>query len=465
MTLADRPYNKVKKNSRNHIDYFLKIDYQSYAVYKVHQRLPHLVDGLAQTQRKIIHVLHNSTKKIKTAEIYSLIYSRTKYLHGDASAYRTSESLSRSASNNINLLTEEGNFGFRTNREPAGPRYTNTRLSSIAREKIFRLQDKNIFTNQEFEGTQIEPKFLLPVVPPVIFNGIEAIAVGYSCNIQPRDPIKVIDACLDTLNNLEPQEPPLSYPYYTGDVLRITTAGKNSWLVKGRLNRTGRKNAIEITEVPPNYTREIYIKKLKKMQENNIIRSFTEACIKNSFYFKVILPPEMVQLTDDDLLDKLQLCTKITENITFINPVHGLEIVDTIHRFNSMTEYIKVFIELRAQWYQKRKDQLILEYTKEIKKLNNRIRFIDKVNLGEITITNQKKKELELILLDLEFDKENDNYDYLLGMKLWNLTDEIKIKYVNSIEEKQQALKTIRETSVKETHIKELMSLRAEILK
>jgi len=456
------PYKPLKPAS-NFISHFLQVDYQSYAVYRVHQRIPHIGDGLAQTQRKIIHVLMNSPdKKLKTAEIYSMIYSRAKYLHGDASAAKTSGSLSRSATNNINLLTEEGNFGFRTNREAAGPRYTNTRLSKISRI-LFNKIDENIYDTQEFEGQAIEPKFLLPSVPPVLFNGLEAIAVGYSCDIQPRDPVEVIDACLTILDGGTPSEPHLKFPYFVGGIHHNLSGGKDSWELTGVINRTRRKAVIEITEVPPSYTRETYLKKLDALQKSGEIKKFRESCVKNSFHFEVVICPEWTTLSDDELMDKLKLKVKITENISFINPIDEITDVSVITRFENVVEYLQTFIPIRLKYYQKRKDFILDKLRGEINKLENRIRFIDMVNAGEIQVTRRSLKDIKDDIIRHQFELVDGSFDYLLGMKIWNLTKENSDKYRQLVVDKKAEFELIDGTSVEDMHKEELHKLKEAI--
>jgi len=455
---------------------FLDEDYTNYAVYRTYQRLPHILDSLGQTQRKILYVMEGtpSSKKVKTAEVYSYVYSQTQYLHGDASVYTVVENLARSCSNNINLLTEEGSFGYRTDRSAASPRYTSTRFSKIGR-LIFNSDDKPILASQEFEGKTIEPEFLLPIIPVSLVNGYSAIAVGFASKILPRNPLHVIDAVIDALtfkkrktttdkkwDDYKIQQLVPDYPFYNGQVIpNPDPEAKSSWIQKGILNKTS-KNTVTITDLPPEATRESYLKKIKRYIDKGIVKSYTEKCGKNTFIFKLKLSPEYGKNTEEELYLKLGLVDQTSENFTFINP-KGLGNISTIHRFDTAEEYLKVFIEERQKFYEARKEYQLNKLVSEISVLTERVRFISEVNSNHIIITKRKKIDLEKELALKKYDKIENSFDHLLGMKMYSLTEENIKKYQDSILLKENEYTRLLKTPAEDLHIDELKTLRTDI--
>jgi len=411
--------------SNNHLKAFLEDRYTNYSVYKVLQRIPHALDTLANTQRKLIQVLSElpRSRKLKTAETYGLIYNKMKYRHGDASAFNTSESMSRSATNNINIFTEEGNFGTRTDKTAGGPRYTNTRFSDAAR-LIFRNEDKPLLTPQYFEGAEIEPEHFLPIIPIMLINGNSAIANGFASSFLPRHPLSIIDSSIEFLRTQNMSEIEVAFPYFKGSIVKGENNG--SYEILGCFTRA-KRNSIEVTEIPPNYTRESYIKKLKKLQEKGIIKSFTERCIENEFFFNIRFTENPKSLTDEEIINTLGLRDKIQENFTFIYPNSSF---DPIMTFETAEEYLEFFLTQRLPWYQKRIDYEIMKIEEELTILENRIHFIDLVNSGEI-IVNKKKIDLIKDLKEKEILEIDGSFDYLLNMRIWNLTPE-KIKEFRS---------------------------------
>jgi DNA topoisomerase-2 len=441
-----------------HIQDFLDNEYVDYAVYRVIQRLPNLIDSMGQTQRKILHVLSKlpESKKSKTAGVYNLVYSQTNYLHGDASIYTVVENLARECSNNINLLTQEGSFGYRTNRAAAAPRYTGTRFSQVAR-LIFRKEDTAVLEKQEFEGQEIEPKFLLPILPVGLINGYNAIAVGYSSKFLPRDPTELIEELIRLLTSLEKGKDPRTkviqpaFPFYSGNIIHDTEHDNSAaWYLTGVLQKMKKKNWVKVTDVPPEFTRESYLKKLKKLIDKGIVKDFKESCSKNTFNFEIKLDPKYWNETEDQLMSRLGLVDKFIENFTFI------EANGNITKYDHSGDYLLAFARARQEYYVKRKAWQLENLQKEIDALKERIRFINAVNSNDIVITKRKKTDLESELKAKGFATLDDNYDYLLGMKIYTLTTENVQKFEAAIKDKEAELKKLKETSPEQIHIKEL---------
>ena len=84
-------------------------------------------------------------------------------------------------SNNLNLLTPDGQYGTRNQggKDSAAPRYIYTMPETIARS-IFHASDDNLLTPQREDNQVVEPEFYLPVVPMVLINGAEGIGTGGS---------------------------------------------------------------------------------------------------------------------------------------------------------------------------------------------------------------------------------------------------------------------------------------------
>jgi len=454
----------------NHILDFLNTSYVDYANYRVIQRLPSIVDCLGQTQRKILYSLDKlpESKKLKTAEVYSQVYTESSYLHGDASVYTVTENLARGASNNINLLTEEGSFGYRTKPLAASPRYTSTRFSKAAR-LIFRSEDNDIMYEQEFEGKKIEPEFLLPIIPIGLVNGFLGIAVGFSSKFLARDPIELINESIKLLQyhkkhksaeNAKIKQLQPVFPFYGGAVIRdVNHENPSAWTMTGIVKKTKIRNIVEIVEVPPSFTRESYLKKLKVMLEKGIIKDYNDECRKNSFYFKIKLPPELGKLNEKELVHKLKLTDDYVENWTFLDPLSKSK-DDVIRKFDTAEEYLRVFMERRQYFYTIRKQHQIDKLQGEIDILHQRIAFISAINSGAIIITKRKKMDLEAELKKLEYHLVDESYDYLLGMKMHSLTEENVKKFQRFIKEREAELKALIALTPEDIHIGELKELK-----
>ena len=115
--------------------------------------------------------------------------------------------------------------------------------------------------------------------------------------------------------------------------------------------------------------------------------------------------------------------------------------------------------------YKKRKFFILTQLQNDIKVLTEKARFIQMILDKKIIIEKKKKKEIEEQLEKNNFIRIDNNYDYLLGMNLWSLTEE-KIKELqNKIKDLQKQYKTLEKTPEKQLWLEELKDLRKNIEK
>ena len=107
------------------------------------------MDGLKISQRKILFSTFkkNLVKEIKVAQLSGYVSEQSGYHHGEASLNAAIVGMAQDfvGSNNINLLTPNGQFGTRLQggKDSASERYIFTQLNKITRY-IFRKEDDPI---------------------------------------------------------------------------------------------------------------------------------------------------------------------------------------------------------------------------------------------------------------------------------------------------------------------------------
>ena len=109
---------------------------------------------------------------------------------------------------------------------------------------------------------------------------------------------------------------------------------------------------------------------------------------------------------------------------------------NNMHLFNKdliLTKYktpnkiLVEFYKLRIVYYQKRKEYIIKKLTRELELLNAKARFIKEYIDGILKINKQTKQYIINLLENKEYPKDEDSFDYLLKLPMYNLTLE-KIK-------------------------------------
>jgi DNA topoisomerase-2 len=447
--------------------HFLDTEVLCYGTYKVVQQLPNAISGLSQTQTKILHVLQKKPdKKVKTAEVFTMIYNDTKYRHGDVSANTTTSNLAAQYSNNINLLKPSGTFGFRSAKKASSARYTNVIFGKIA-QAIFNKKDIPLLEEQILEETKVEPHYLLPIIPIGVINGMDGIGMGYSCKVYPRDPIVVVDLIIDILTSKSTSIPgiiPVHFPFFNGEIEN----GENprQFIIKGRISKI-KKNVLKIEEVPVSLDREKIIENLDKLKDKDTIKSFTENCVKNKFDFTVRVPEETFNKSEDELLDLFSLTNTISDSITLVNRKNGkYELLS----FNNVSEYLGFWIKERLRIYRYRLDNQILEAEANIRKNQEQIRFIKLVQDETILINKQSKAKIIDCIIKNNFDNldpegNESGYNYLVNMPIYNLSSEKLKELEDEVLGLQNDLEELRRLKPNIVWAKELKDLRKLMVK
>lgn len=218
--------------------------------------LPHLMDGLKPSQRKIIYCCfkRNLKEEIRVAQLAGYVSEHAAYHHGEASLNGTIIGMAQTfvGSNNINLLRPMGQMGSRLlgGKDAASPRYIHTYMEDIVRY-IFRKEDACLLKHIEDEGDLVEPEYYLPVVPMLAINGSIGIGTGYSTDIPPHKPEDIIcllrhrlQGSMDTLAG-RPQD-----PWWFGFKGTIHRIDDMTWHTKGLYVLDDDKHTVTITELP-----------------------------------------------------------------------------------------------------------------------------------------------------------------------------------------------------------------------
>jgi DNA topoisomerase-2 len=125
--------------------------------------LPHLIDGLKPSQRKILFgcLKRGLTQEVRVAQLAGYVSEHAAYHHGEASLIGAIVSMAQTfvGANNLNLLSPIGQFGSRLmgGKDAASARYIHTKLESIV-GTIFRKEDAGILKHIDDDGLLVEPE-------------------------------------------------------------------------------------------------------------------------------------------------------------------------------------------------------------------------------------------------------------------------------------------------------------------
>ncbi|NCP97729.1 hypothetical protein GW796_05745 [archaeon] len=442
---------------------FYDKEYINFAIYDSYRSIGNYIDGLKPSARKVINSItkRKSTKEEKVSIFVSDVARENEYIHGATSLEGVVIGMAQNfcGSNNINLLLPEGSFGTRTIQSSAASRYIFTKKNNII-DKIFIDLDKSILISQEFEGTIIEPRFYIPIVPMILINGNEGIGNGFAQKILSRNVLEIIDILEDKLTNKKRHSTPTELlPHFKDFKGTIKRLDGFSYEIIGNFERTN-TTTITITELPVGYDLEKYNKILSKLEEDKVINDFTDKSEDNTFLFELKVSREFTKKDDDYILDKLKLIRRVTENFTCIG--ENNQIVE----FTSDTEILDAFIKIRLLYYEKRKLYQIQKLKEELLYLGAKYFFIKEILSDKIIINKNSKIQIETQIKNnkaFPFDSFED-FSFLINMPIHSLSIETFNELKKIIDIKKELLFNIQNKKIQDIWLTELRELK-KILK
>lgn len=400
---------------------FFNSDFVDYASYDNLRKIGSCIDGLKNASRKVIFtVLEKNIKEpIKVSQLANKVAEYAEYLHGSLDGVVVNLGQDFAGTNNVPLLQKKGNFGTRFAQEASAPRYIFT-YGSKNLFTLFKKEDLKILKEQMFEGERIEPVFYVPTLPLILVNGSEGVSSGFAQKILPRNPKSIIKYLTNKIQGKRSNKDLLK-PFFN-DFKGTVEQGETSfqWLIKGKIERTN-KNQITISEIPVGYDLKTYIKVLKTLEDNKIILDWDDLSDKEFKFIVKMNPKDLDKLSEDEILDKLKLVKKVTENLTCLNANNQIQ------EFQSAEEILDYYFKVKMEYLGKRKDYLVQELKTDLDILNAKITFIKAILDKSLVIEKQPKDKIVKNLEKIITVKVQDSYDYLLNMPLYSLTLE-KIK-------------------------------------
>ena len=308
------------------------------------------------------------------------------------------------------------------------------------------------------------------------------------------------------------------YKYFLQELMGIEIISRNS---EENTKKKGKNNGRKKSQDKSNSEDE---DKQKKKKKEIVIEDLRENHTYNRVCFEVTLLDEYAKKfkQDEELFKKtFNLTSTINiKNMVLFSPEGKLK------KYNSIEEILQTFYDLRLQYYHLRKDYMISLLKKEVATLSNKARFIKMVIEDELVIKKKKRAVLVNELYELKFDtqtmlnekkqktkeelhkelelqnsvnnvdddnsinvnegnnnsenedeqknnKKNDikpkvpikEYDYLLSMNLWSLTQEKIEELLKQKELKEKELATLEQTEVETLWDNDLDNLEEELTK
>ena len=409
---------------------FVHRDLVFFSAEDIHRSIPHLMDGLKPSQRKVIYAClkRGLTSDMKVAQLAGYVAETTAYHHGEASLQGTIVGLAQNfvGSNNLNLLEPSGQFGTRLmgGKDAASPRYIFTRLAPQTRH-IFDPNDDAILKYVVDDGHKVEPEWYAPVVPMVLVNGAEGIGTGFSCYVPPY---KLEDIVTNIRNALDGRSMVPMVPYFKGFTGSVERKNEHTWILSGTV--TEESGCLHVTELPPGLWIQDFKEHLDSLVEKGTVSRYDNHSTETKADFRVYGGS-----VGDLGLKKLVH----TSNMYLISP-------SGIKKYSSPEEILVEYMEVRVKMYARRRNHLIEKLTADISVLSHRMRFIQMVVSGSLKVFRRPLKDIQAELKQYDFPESL--WGMLMDTKTSQYTAEEIQRLAEKISDLERDLEVLRRTGV-----------------
>lgn len=173
----------------------------------VSRALPDVRDGLKPVHRRILYGMEGlgldpNKPTRKSARVVGEVMGKF-HPHGDSAIYDALVRLAQDFSTRYPLANGQGNFGSIDGDDAAAMRYTEVKMSKIAKEMLRDINKDTVDFMPNFDEEEKEPTVLPSRFPNLLVNGSNGIAVGMATNMAPHNLGDSIDACIAYMNNPE----------------------------------------------------------------------------------------------------------------------------------------------------------------------------------------------------------------------------------------------------------------------
>jgi DNA gyrase subunit A len=272
---------------RSYLDYAMSVI--------VSRALPDARDGLKPVHRRILFSMNENgydwnKPYRKSARVVGDVIGKY-HPHGDQSIYDALVRMAQAFSMRLPLLDGQGNFGSIDGDPPAAMRYTEVRMAKAAHALINDIDKDTVDFQDNYDGSEKEPKVLPAELPNLLVNGAAGIAVGMATNVPPHNLGEIIDACIALIDNpsitLDELIEFVPGPDFPTGGLMIGRAGARSALHTGRGSITVRgrveieegkrdRLAIIISEIPYQVNKTTMIERIAELVRDKKIEGISD---------------------------------------------------------------------------------------------------------------------------------------------------------------------------------------------
>ncbi|MGZ5894794.1 MAG: DNA topoisomerase IV subunit A [Xanthobacteraceae bacterium] len=410
--------------------------YLAYALSTIMNRaLPDARDGLKPVHRRILYGMRllrldpGSAFK-KSAKIVGDVMGNF-HPHGDQAIYDALVRLAQDFSSRYPLVDGQGNFGNIDGDNPAAMRYTESRMTAVARLLLDGLDEDAVDFRPTNDGTDKEPVVLPGAFPNLLANGSQGIAVGMATSIPPHNAAELCDAALFLIDNpnarsktLMKYVPGPDFP--TGgivvdpreEIAEAYAAGRGSFRVRARweVEEAGRGTyQIVVTQIPWLVQKSRLVERLAELINEKKLPLVADIRDESAEDVRLIIEPRARTVDAELLMESLFKLTELESRIPL-----NLNVL-----INGRVPKVVGLTEALRAWLDHLREVLLRRSRYRLNQIDNRLEvlggyLIAYLNLDKVIKIIRNEDEPKPVLMKA-FKLSDVQADAILNMRLRNL--------------------------------------------
>src|SRR5918993_4364855 len=336
--------------------------YLAYALSTImHRALPDARDGLKPVHRRILYGmrllrLDPGGPFKKSAKVVGDVMG-SFHPHGDQAIYDALVRLAQDFASRYPLVDGQGNFGNIDGDSAAAHRYTEARMTDVARMLLDGINEDAVDFRPNYDGTTDEPAVLPAAFPNLLANGSQGIAVGMATSIPPHNAAELCDAALylishpkattDQLLNFVPGP---DFP--TGGVIvepkesiaEAYRTGRGSFRVRARWRQEnvgrGTWNVV-VTEIPYAVPKSRLIEKIAELLQEKKLPLLADVRDESAEDIRVVFEPRAKTVDPIILMESLFRLTELESRIPMnVNVLAGGKVPKVLGLVECLREWL-----------------------------------------------------------------------------------------------------------------------------
>lgn len=310
--------------------------YLAYALSTImHRALPDARDGLKPVHRRILYGmrllrLDPGTAFKKSAKIVGDVMG-SFHPHGDQAIYDAMVRLAQDFSSRYPLVDGQGNFGNIDGDNPAAYRYTEARMTDVARLLLEGIDEDGVEFRPNYDGQSKEPVVLPGGFPNLLANGAQGIAVGMATSIPPHNAAELCDAALHLIEKPDAKSKALMKwvkgpDFPTGGICvdskqaiaEAYTTGRGSFRVRARWEQEeGARGAwvVVVTEIPFLVQKSRLIEKVAELLDQKKLPLVGDIRDESAEDVRIVIEPKSKNVDPALMMESLFRLTELENKI------------------------------------------------------------------------------------------------------------------------------------------------------